>query len=87
MSNSRRLRRRLGRGPVLYVVPPLDDGMPALAKEGLARRRLVMTTGRCPCGATLTMPKDLQRGTITHVRVEHEVDCPAVDENLLRALG
>jgi len=47
-------------------------------RERAARRRLVATTGRCPCGAVVPAV-ELVPGTVTLVAVEHEPDCPAVD--------
>lgn len=47
-------------------------------REGQARRRIVATTGRCPCGARLVVP-DLAPGTVAVVAVEHEPGCPAID--------
>lgn len=61
----------------LLVSAEIPDDAPARIKEGLARRRLVAMTGRCPCGAT--MPNvELVPGTVTVARVEHERTCPAV---------
>ena len=62
-----------------------DDASPAV-KEGLARRRLVATTGRCPCGAVLTVPDHLEPGALTVVAVWHEDDCPANDVLFAAAL-
>jgi hypothetical protein len=65
--------------------PDIPDDAPAIVREGLARRRLVATTGRCPCGATLTVPAGaLKPGTVTTVKIEHEDDCPAIADELLR---
>jgi hypothetical protein len=52
-------------------------------REGLVRRRLVITTGRCPCGATWTPPNRAARraakrtGAVFTASIEHETDCPA----------
>jgi len=72
------------RGALLTVEIP-DDAPPAL-REGLARRRLVATTGRCPCGAVLELP-DLVPGALTVAAVEHEPDCPATDEAIAEAMA
>jgi hypothetical protein len=50
-----------------------------LEKERAVRRRLVATTGKCPCGAVLQVPSDLAPGTVSVIRIEHEDGCPAVD--------
>lgn len=71
---------------VAYVGPQLHETYPPLVLEGLVRRRLVATTGACPCGAHLAMPNRAARRAaaragrvVMEVRVEHEDDCPAVD--------
>ena len=51
-------------------------------REGLARRRLVATTGSCPCGATLTLPTHVPAGAVTLLAVEHQDGCPAADPRL-----
>ena len=61
----------------VVVSPDIPDNADERIKEGAARRRLVATTGRCPCGAVLTVP-DLAPGTVTVMAVEHEPDCPAI---------
>jgi len=71
------------RGVLLTVDIP-DGASPAL-REGLARRRLVATTGRCPCGAVLELP-DLIPGALTVAAVEHEPNCPATDEAIAEAI-
>ena len=55
-----------------------EDGTP-WERERAARRRLVATTGRCPCGAQLRVPDKLVPGTVTMVAVEHDPACPAVE--------
>jgi hypothetical protein len=65
----------------LVVVPDIPDDATDLEKERIARRRLVATTGRCPCGATLGALPELTPGTVAIVAVEHEPDCPARDED------
>lgn len=62
----------------VYVGPILNDADPPRRKEGIARRRLVITGGRCPCGATIGTPYRHADGLI-HVNVEHEDGCPAID--------
>jgi hypothetical protein len=64
---------------VLYVGPELSEDDAPEVLEGIARRRLVAMTGRCPCGATMPAVDDLEPGTLTIVRVEHEDGCPAID--------
>ena len=56
-----------------------EDDVPQ-EQERAARRRILATTGRCPCGAMLNVPDRLEPGTVTVVIVEHEPDCPACDE-------
>jgi hypothetical protein len=67
-----------GFGRVAMVMPTCPEGAPPEIREGLVRRRLVMTTGVCPCGARLLLPD---------ARIAHQDDCPAVDAALAFALG
>lgn len=73
------------------VAASIPDNAPAAVREGLARRRLTVTTGSCPCGAVLRLPPRRERraaarsGRALHVRIEHEDDCPAVTANIERA--
>ena len=79
---------------VLPVVP--EDGSPAL-REGIARRRLVMLDGTCPCGAKRTLPnwatrramaRSTRRGPDTwSVDIPHAEDCPASDAQLRKSRG
>lgn len=73
MSNGRRFRRSI------VISRDIPDSASSREKEGAARRRLVATTGKCPCGAVLQVP-ELKAGTVTVIKVEHEHDCPAVEE-------
>ncbi len=78
MSNGRRFRRRLADGSVVLVLPDIPDDAPQRVREGMARRRLVATTGRCPCGAELVVP-EIRPGAVVTVAVEHEAGCPATE--------
>jgi len=71
---------RARRYRALVITEEIADDADAAEKERVARRRLVATTGRCPCGATLALPDELSPGTVTIVAVEHEPDCPAANE-------
>ena len=51
MGNSRRFRRKL------VIAPEVPEDGSAEIREGIARRRVVATTGRCPCGARLELPE------------------------------
>jgi hypothetical protein len=75
------------------VMPTIPDDAPTAVREGLARRRIVMTTGTCPCGARLTQPNRAQRRAmqrkadqVWQVDVDHETGCPAIDAVLLEAI-
>jgi hypothetical protein len=72
MSNSRPFRRRR----LLFVGPDLTEEQSPRIREGIVRRRLTVSEGRCPCGAELRMPEP-RPGVFTHVTVEHEPGCPA----------
>jgi hypothetical protein len=62
--------------PILYVGPELDDTLDSRTKEGIVRRRILVQTGRCPCGAS--MPTTPTTPGVHHVRIEHENGCPAI---------
>jgi hypothetical protein len=64
----------------IVLTPPISDDSSDREKEGAVRRRLVATTGRCPCGAEMVLPKVLKPGTVTVLSVEHEDGCPAMGE-------
>lgn len=79
------------------LLPDIPDGAPDPVREGIARRRLVMTTGACPCGAVMTGPNRAQRRQIIRDRrhhdtqawqvdIQHDNDCPAVDDKLYPAI-
>ena len=80
---------------VVSVVPEIPDDAPDVIREGLARRRLVLTGQPCPCGARLAGPNraqrrrdaKLKRGTVRDVFVWHEYDCPASTEALIEAIA
>ncbi len=82
----------IGVHPVLgvrtaWVMPVIPDRAPFAVREGIARRRLVATTGVCPCGAEMDCGNlDLQAGAITNVAVEHERGCPAITAKLEKAV-
>jgi hypothetical protein len=78
LSMSSTARRFKAARRVLYLGSEIPDDAPAPLKEGLARRRLVATTGTCPCGATFDVPDDLEPGTVRSLAIFHEDDCPAV---------
>ena len=80
MSAGRPFRRSMARGRVIALTTPISDDASPREKEGAARRRLVATTGRCPCGAVLHIPDDLTPGSVGVIAVEHEDGCPAVRE-------
>jgi hypothetical protein len=83
----------IGGENVALVLPVVDESWPPEVCEGVARRRLVTLTGRCPCGATFTPPSRQQRrwakrkGQALHVAIWHERDCPAGDQRILSALA
>lgn len=70
----------------LLIAPTIDEDLPAEVREGLARRRLCFTTGRCPCGAVFHRPNRAERranrGWILQATVLHEPTCPALDPRL-----
>lgn len=71
---------------VLYVGDALRESDPPAVREGIVRRRLLATEGRCPCGgrapfAPALVPPFVAMGLITHAD-----DCPAAEENLSAAM-
>jgi hypothetical protein len=69
---------------VAWVMPTIPDDAPERRREGIARRRITATTGRCPCGAVLVMPSRRERRAAQRagrrtvdVYVQHEPGCPA----------
>lgn len=81
-----------GVGRVGLLLPVIREDAEPVVREGLARRRLTLLTGRCPCGARLHLPNRATRramkrdrargGGVWQVDVEHENDCPATDPRL-----
>ena len=69
---------------VLYVGPGLPEGLADVVAEGIVRRRLVVLTGACPCGATYALPPRRVRraaartGQLLHGAVLHEDHCAAI---------
>ena len=79
---------------VVSVMPEIPDDAPSIVREGIARRRLILTGQPCPCGARLAVPNRQARRRAAKtgrggrdVFVWHEHDCPASTEALLEALG
>lgn len=69
----------------LVVTPTISESASPAVREGLARRRLSMITGECPCGGRRASLNRAQRraarrrnGEISTLRIEHESDCPAI---------
>lgn len=78
--------------PHVSQVPVIPaDASPAL-HEGLRRRRVAATLGRCPCGATRPAMTAIQHasaeqgGTVWRP-FPHTADCPAHDDPLGAALA
>lgn len=78
--------------PTFYLGPDLRESLPPHVLDGLARRRVVALGRACPCGARLVLPNRAAHraaqkkghGPVTRVPVEHEDDCPAICDELLR---
>ncbi len=81
------------KGEVAYVLPVVAESAPHAVREGIARRRLTLLEGECPCGAVFSPPNRQQRrqaarhGGVLRPRIKHENDCPATDANLRRELN
>jgi hypothetical protein len=81
----------------VLLLPTIPDDAPDEIREGIARRRIVMTTGTCPCGGEMVGPNRAQRRRmerdkrngdpgVWQVRIEHDDDCPALDATLYAAI-
>lgn len=82
--------------PALFVLAAIPDGAPSLVREGLARRRLSMLHGMCPCGgvrrpmnraarralARATTPQEAAEGPA----LAHAPECPAVAREVVAYL-
>lgn len=68
----------------LFVLPIIPEDAPYAVREGIARRRVAATTGRCPCGA-VTDYGELAAGTVGVGEVQHERLCPAATAKLVKA--
>jgi len=68
----------------LYVGDAIRESDPPAVREGIVRRRLLATEGRCPCGAR--SPLGLLRPGLIVQTIPHGHDCPAAEENLISAL-
>jgi len=73
------------RGRMLLVLPTIPDHAPYVIREGIARRRIAATTGRCPCGATVDYDAAVA-GKVNIAEVHHEARCPAATEKLVKAV-
>lgn len=82
----------VGADRALIVTSVIPEDAPADVREGLARRLVVSTGGRCPCGAEMVMPNRQERraamhgGEVVHVAIWHESDCPAGEELLTASI-
>jgi hypothetical protein len=61
---------------VAYLLPVISDDAPYAIREGIARRRIAATTGRCPCGAVADYG-ERRPGEAGVGEVHHERLCPA----------
>ncbi|HEY5455710.1 MAG TPA: hypothetical protein VIJ96_09590 [Acidothermaceae bacterium] len=65
------------RGNVAFVVPRLDDDLPARLKSAVSRRRRATLDGICDCGGRRHVV------SATHVEFAHDPACDATDDNLV----
>lgn len=85
------LAGRLDDTDVAVVAATISECLAPHVREGLARRRLVLTGSRCPCGATAQLPNRAERraarrnGQVLHARVAHEDTCLAVHADTIAA--
>lgn len=76
MSNGRRFRR------ALVITPEIPEDSAPAVREGLARRAICATTGRCPCGAVASLSGPSRPGEVTYLTFDHDDACPASDAAL-----
>ena len=69
----------------LYVGESIRETDPAPVREGLVRRRVLATTGRCPCGAESPFDPAVIPAGLAISAVVHAADCPAAESNLTAA--
>lgn len=78
----------ISKGGVLFILPKINDAMPAELKNAITRRRQAALTGRCECGVVRGPMRTAHR--VGHAVMRHERDCPASDATiaeLARSLG
>ncbi len=80
-----RFRRRLS-GAVLYVLPTIPDDASSTLKDALGVRNAATVSRRCACDATGTISGPDSHG-IYHLVFEHELDCPATNDNVRRLVA
>jgi hypothetical protein len=72
-------------GRALAVLPTIPEDAPYRVREGIARRRITATTGRCPCGATVDY-NAARAGGYAVAEVRHSSLCPADTARLCREI-
>lgn len=85
MGATRRARRQIRRGSALYVLPDIDDRLPADLKNAIARRNQATVTGRCACGARTRIIS--RAGGVINAEMAHQHDCPAGTERFFELLA
>lgn len=85
MGATRRTKRQIRRGSTLYVLPDIDDRLPADLKNAIARRNKATVTGRCDCGARIEITS--RAGGVINATMAHENDCPAGSERFFELLA
>lgn len=67
------------------VLPVIPEDAPPRIREGIARRRIAATTGRCPCGAVIDYDAGRLDGASV-AEVYHDRRCPADTARLAKHL-
>lgn len=76
-----------GRPNDRMIVRTIPDDAPPLIREALARRRVQVIDGECPCGERIEWPDAAPgRGEFVTVVANHRHDCPAGDAVFLPAM-
>lgn len=82
-------------GSLAYIGPEIPEDAPPIVPEGIARRRMTVLHGQCPCGAVPQWPNRKQRraskarasARVQIVFATHESDCPAIAPEVLALVG
>jgi hypothetical protein len=76
----------IGTATVVAILPVIPDDAPDPVREGLARRRIAIVEGRCPCGVRIDFSTVTPGDVVQSMPLPHRDHCPARDRHVRRAL-